>query len=135
MINTMTSGLSDPRLGAQAPTLMEIPHFGAVMAEVTDLQLTFDKLRGSYWDNDIEIVFNRAVSMPKDPNRYLSTRAHELILASNASLVNKYSRWCKEYLRSREYLLMTEDQPSHNESAKMTNLSMHGTAMFHDGCD
>lgn len=91
--------------------LWEHPVIKGLVAHQTDLQDLFDKLRTAYWDNDLEIALGKTVTVPSDPTRYLKTRSHELILASTASLVNKYSLWCREYLRARTYLFGSEDQP------------------------
>jgi hypothetical protein len=71
--------------------IQRIPPVSACLYEVADMQTNMDKLRTAYWDADEDIVFNRVVRMGLDPSRALATRTHELIVASNVSLVNKYS--------------------------------------------
>jgi hypothetical protein len=100
-----SQGLDDPSI------LLEHPIIRGLGAHQIDLQGLFDKLRSAYWDSDLEIALGKAIKVPTDPSRYLKTRSHELILASTASLVNKYSHWSREYLKAREYLLESQDQP------------------------
>jgi hypothetical protein len=84
--------------------LLEIPVIKGMTEQMTSLQDTFDQVRTGYWDSDREVVLMKAIQIPKNPERFFATRTSELIIASNASLVNQYSFWVREYKKYRAQL-------------------------------
>jgi hypothetical protein len=100
-------------LGMDSQSILRLlPFVNPIILDTASLQHEADKLRSAYWDADEDIVFNRVVRLGVDPSRGLATRARDLILASNASLVNVYSLWCTNYKDLRVELLSGLDQPA-----------------------
>lgn len=85
--------------------LLALPLVGAVRQQMLELQDSFESLRSAYYDLDEDIVFGKIIIAMSDPSRISTRRTSKMVVASQATLVNKYKMWAKDYIQTRHYLL------------------------------
>lgn len=98
----VSSGMCDQQV------LQGLPFFESVRELLLQLQESFDSLRRAYWDLDEDIVFGEIQVKAVDPVRVLSARGPRVIVATKATIVNKYSQWARDYQATRSHLLKEE---------------------------
>lgn len=107
----------DPDLGlVDQSVLLNIPTVSAVRSELIELQTSFEKLRSAYYDLDEDIVLGRVALSMSDPSRIMTKSARKMIVGSQASIVNKYKAWSKDYQATRVHLLSDSSSPTDDVS-------------------
>lgn len=101
--------------------LVALPPIGSVLSNHVDVQGKIDKLRSNAEITAEEIAFSQTDLIASDPSRLFTTRANELIIASNCYLLNKILRWQLRY-EEISTIILSEDRTSEEDRSLMKEI-------------
>jgi len=119
--------------GADArSTLMSTPAIAIAVDQHGQLASDIDDIRDPLVTKPEDLIFNKVRYLGFDASRLLTTRAHEILLASNATLINQLSMWTREYVRLTEEILSNphlDDNTARAYARKLFRTKVIGSVM------
>jgi len=94
-----------------------IPALELSYAQFRELANDLDDLRDPMVTTPEKLIFDKVTILGFDSTRLMATRSHEVLLASNATLLNRFRMWYREYLNLKGEILSNEALDENTERA------------------
>jgi len=120
MIKSITNNAKNCYKGVDFQTaLYNLPVVEVSRNQYKQLEEDIMKLRNPKEVTPDKLIFNQVVFLGFDATRLLTTRSHEIILSSNATLINRLTLWGKKYSDLRKKFLYSDiDENSQRAMAR-----------------